>query len=112
MIVSLDRIDGFEGEVRVEFSGVPKGYHLTSPLVVEQGHLEARGTINTDPDAKPAGAEAWKALKVTAVANIADHEVVKRVAPPEVALWPPPRLVARLRPESPGDADTSDRTKS
>ncbi len=106
LIVSLDRIDGFEGEVRVEFSGVPKGYHLTSPLVVEQGHLEARGTINTDPDAKPAGAEAWKALKVTAVANIADHEVVKRVAPPEVALWPPPRLVARLRPESPGDADT------
>ena len=71
LIVSLDRIDDFEGEVRVEFSGVPKGYHLTSPLVIEQGHLEARGTINADPDAKPAGAEAWKALKVTAIANIA-----------------------------------------
>jgi WD40 repeat protein len=104
LIVSLDRIDDFEGEVRVEFSGVPKGYHLTSPLVIEQGHLEARGTINADPDAKPAGAEAWKALKVAAVANIAGHEVVKRVAPPEVALWPPPRLVARLRPDPPGDS--------
>jgi hypothetical protein len=104
LIVSLDRIDDFEGEVRVEFSGVPKGYHLTSPLVIEQGHLEARGTINADPDAKPAGAEAWKALKVAAVANIAGHEVVKRVAPPEVALLPPPRLVARLRPDPPGDS--------
>jgi hypothetical protein len=104
LIVSLDRIDDFEGEVRVEFSGVPKGYHLTSPLVIEQGHLEARGTINADPDAKPAGAEAWKALKVAAVANIAGHEVVRRVAPPEVALWPPPRLGARLRPDPPGDS--------
>ncbi len=110
LIVSLDRIDGFEGEVRVEFSGVPKGYHLTSPLVIEQGHLEARGTINADPDAKPAGAEAWKALKVTAVANIADHEVVKRVTPPEVALWPPPRLVARLRPDPPDDSAGSPET--
>jgi hypothetical protein len=104
LIVSLDRMDDFEGEVRVEFSGVPKGYHLTSPLVIEQGHLEARGTINADSDAKPAGAEAWKALQVAAVANIAGHEVVKRVAPPEVALWPPPRLVARLRPDPPGDS--------
>jgi WD40 repeat protein len=104
LILSLDRIDDFEGEVRVEFSGVPKGYHLTSPLVIEQGLIEARGTINADPDAKPAGAEAWKALQVAAIANIAGHEVVKRVAPPEVALLPPPRLVARLRPDPPGDS--------
>jgi WD40 repeat protein len=104
LIVSLDRIDDFEGEVRVEFSGVPKGYHLTSPLVIEQGHLEARGTINADPDAKPASAEVWKSAKVTAIAKIAGREVVKRLPSPEVALGPPPRLVARLRPDPPGDS--------
>jgi hypothetical protein len=41
---------------------------------------------------------------VAAIANMAGHEVVKRVAPPEVALLPPPRLVARLRPDPPGDS--------
>jgi hypothetical protein len=95
--VSLDRIDNFEGEVRVEFSDIPRGYHLTSPLVIEAGMVEARGTLNADADAKPASAEAWKAMKVTATANIAGREVIKQVPPLEVTLGSPPKLVAHLR---------------
>jgi WD40 repeat protein len=106
VVVSLDRIDNFEGPVRVEFSGVPKGFHITSPLVIEPGLLEARGTLNADKDAPSAGADAWKAVKVTATARIAGREVVKTLPPPMVTLGPPPKVIARLRAESPGDADT------
>jgi hypothetical protein len=104
LIASLDRIDDFEGEVRVEISGVPPGFHLGSPLVIEQGLVEARGTINADSDAEPARPDTWKGLRVTAIAKIAGREVIKRVSPPEVTLGAPPKLVARLRSDPPGDS--------
>src|SRR5580704_4818742 len=107
LIVSLDRIDDFEGEVRVDFAGVPAGYHVTSPLVIEKGLVEARGTINADADAKPTPAGAWKACKVTATVRIGGREVVKQLPPVEVTLAPPPKLVVRLRSESGSDADGS-----
>ncbi|HXY33021.1 MAG TPA: c-type cytochrome domain-containing protein [Planctomycetaceae bacterium] len=106
LVVSLDRIDDFEGAVRVDFSGAPPGYHVTSPLVIEQGHIEARGTIHADADARPASADAWKSLRITAMATIAGREVVKRLPPLEVTLGPPPKLVARLRPDPPGDGSS------
>jgi hypothetical protein len=103
--VSLERIDNFEGPVRVEFSGVPRGYHITSPLVVERGQVEARGTVNADKDAKPADADVWKAMKVTAVGNVGGREVVKSLTPVQVALKDPPKVIARLRSDPPSDED-------
>ncbi len=107
LIVSLDRIDDFEGAVRVEFSGVPRGYQVTSPLVIEPGLVEARGSIHADADARPASADAWKALKVTATAKIGGREVIKQLPPLEVTLGPPPKLVARLRSDPQTDSGGS-----
>jgi hypothetical protein len=104
LVFSLDRIDDFEGAVRVDFAGLPAGYHVTSPLVIEPGHVEGRGTMNVDPDAKLASAEAWKAVKVIAIAKIDGREVIKRVALPDVALGPPPTLVVRLHSDPPIDS--------
>jgi hypothetical protein len=42
---------------------------------------------------------------VTATARIAGREVVKTLPPPMVTLGPPAKLIARLRADSPGDAD-------
>jgi hypothetical protein len=57
--VRADRLDGFDGDIRVDFSGLPHGFMATSPLVIQAGHLEARGTINADIDAPmPGDAEA------------------------------------------------------
>jgi WD40 repeat protein len=107
LIVSLDRIDDFEGPVRAEFSDVPPGFHVSSPLVIEQGQIEARGTVNADANAKPASAEAWKRLKVTAMGKIRGGDVLKTVTPPEITLGQPARLVARLRPDSSNDGSGS-----
>ncbi|MCH7687580.1 MAG: WD40 repeat domain-containing protein, partial [Planctomycetes bacterium] len=109
LVVSVDRIDGFNGEVRVDITGIPEGFHVSSPIVVQAGHLNAQGVINVDPDVKPTLAENisspknakskkklrqpppppplpeplylidWSKLKITATANIHGRKVVKDV---------------------------------
>ena len=51
-IVRVNRIDEFDGPVRVDFSDVPAGFVVSSPIVVEAGHTEAKGTIYAAADAK------------------------------------------------------------
>ena len=104
IVASVDRLDNFEGAVRVEISGVPKGFHVTSPLVIEPGMTEARGTLNADKDAKPAK-DAWKALKIMATGSINGREVIKQLPPFEAAVGPAPKLIARLRSDPPVDSD-------
>lgn len=67
--VKLDRTDGFTGAVRVDVSGMPKGWFASTPLVVEAGHFEADGTIFASADAVEAGADAWKQVKLTATVD-------------------------------------------
>ena len=55
--VFTNRIDGFEGEIKVEITGVPPGFIVSSPLLIEAGHFEAKGTgfaLQAIPDAKEA----------------------------------------------------------
>jgi hypothetical protein len=114
--VALDRIDDFEGPVRIDVSNVPKGYHVTTPLVVEKGLNDAEGTLNADAGAKAARPEAWKSLHVTATAMINGHDVVKKLAGfREVNLGPSSKVVVHLKPErtegaiviTPGDSVTA-----
>jgi hypothetical protein len=108
-VVALDRIDDFEGPVRIDVAGVPQGYHVTSPLMVEKGINAAEGTLNADAGAKPARPEAWKSLHVTATATINDREVVKTVPGfREVNLGPPSKVIVHLRPDRATSETTAD----
>jgi WD40 repeat protein len=49
--VNADRIDGFDGEIRVEISDVPSGFTISNPIIVQAGHSTAFGTINANSDA-------------------------------------------------------------
>ncbi len=51
--VSAQRIDGFEGPIRVDIAGVPPGFRVTTPLIIEAGQLEALGVIEAEAGAKP-----------------------------------------------------------
>jgi WD40 repeat protein/mono/diheme cytochrome c family protein len=77
--VRADRIDGFDGPIRVEVTGVPAGFTVSSPIVIEAGHLEAKGTIFADPDAKAPAGEA-KPPAAVAHALIDGKDVSKPVA--------------------------------
>jgi len=75
--VKVDRVDGFTGAVRVDVSGMPKGWFASAPLVIEAGHFEADGTIFASADAAEASANEWKQVKLTATANVDGQSVTK-----------------------------------
>src|SRR5204862_4887138 len=76
---SATRIDGFDEDIRVEITGLPPGFSVLSPLVIQAGHLLAKGTINASTDAAAPGESDAKATKVTATALINGKPVIKTV---------------------------------
>jgi WD40 repeat protein len=75
--VSAERIDGFDGEIKVEISGLPPGFSVSNPLVIQAGHTTALGTMNADPNAAKPGAT--NSSKVIASASINGKVVSKEV---------------------------------
>jgi len=103
--VNAERKDGFEGEITVDVSGVPDGYRVTTPLVIQAGHLAARGAVHALPGATQLGDAEWAKVKVTAKALVNDGPVV-RDAPSlgKVTLGPEAPLLVALEPVAPGDS--------
>ena len=121
LTVTLDRIDHFDGPVRVEISGLPPGFHVTSPIVVEAGHLGAYGVITADAGLAPNAAAAkqgrpvgrppvvaprpvsepdWSSVRVTATAMIFGHRVRKDVGNlGNIKVGPRPKLIVSLLPD-------------
>jgi hypothetical protein len=77
--VSAQRLDGFEGPIRVDIGGVPPGFRVTTPLLLEAGQLEALGVIEAEPKAAAPAPAAVKVGMVTATARIAGREVTHTV---------------------------------
>lgn len=73
--VVADRLDGFEGPIRVDIGGVPDGFYVTTPIIIEAGQEMAFGTINAAPDAKAPSDEKAKATTVTATAFVNREKV-------------------------------------
>ncbi len=69
-----ERKDGFDGDITCEITGLPAGWHVTSPLVIQAGHLRARGSITA-----LAGAAPWKGPKISASAEIGGQRVSREV---------------------------------
>lgn len=105
--IIADRIDDFDGDILVEVSGLPPGYHASTPLVVQSGQSKAFGTITADADAPAPTAENAKLAKLTATATINGNDVVKDgVSLGELKLAEKPKVLVRVRPsdESPQPA--------
>ncbi len=95
--VRAERIDDFEGEIRVDIRDVPPGFIVTSPIIIEPGQVQAFGTINAYADAAKPTAENSKISKVTATATIHGKEVSKSVdGLGEIKLAGKPKLLARV----------------
>ncbi len=95
--VRVERFDGFEGEVKVDISGLPKGFHATTPLVIERGQNVAYGCIYSDAKAEPPTAEAAKGTKVVASATIRGKEQTQEVNNlGEIKLAPKAKVLVHL----------------
>ncbi len=98
--VTADRIDGFDGDIAVEIVGIPDGYKVSTPLVIQAGHVNARGTLVALPGAKAIDAAEWAKVKVTATAKGVTHDVNNLGT---VTLGKEPPLYLALEPAAPGD---------
>ena len=97
--VAVERIDGFEGEVQVDITGMPQGFRVLSPLVIQAGHREAAGVLVADADAEQPSDEALEKIVVQAKATLGGKEVVKPVNNfGKIQLEPKPKLLVRLEP--------------
>lgn len=95
-----DRHDGFMGEIRVDITGVPEGFSVQSPLIIEAGHQSASGTIHAMTNAAQPTRSQSEKLQVTAQAEVDGRLFVMAVNPPgEITLEPTaPGLLVRLEP--------------
>jgi len=93
------RKDGFEGEIRVDIEGLPPGFSVSTPIVIEAGQHEAKSALFAAPDAPEPTEENGSATKVTASA-VVDGKVVTRFAGDlgRIRLAAKPQLVVRLEP--------------
>ncbi|MEM7385382.1 MAG: WD40 repeat domain-containing protein, partial [Verrucomicrobiota bacterium] len=102
--VRAQRIDGFEGPIRIEITNVPSGFHIPSPLIIQAGQEMATGLINARTDASAPGPDSPK-TRLVATATIGDREVRKEIgALDEMKLAPSPKVLATILPDSESDS--------
>ncbi|MEX2120957.1 MAG: c-type cytochrome domain-containing protein [Pirellulales bacterium] len=96
---SANRIDGFDGDIVIDAGELPPGFSLSTPLVIEAGHVEARAVLTAEADASQPTAEQWAQVKLTARADIGGSQVVKDVnGLGNVKLAEKPNLLVRVEP--------------
>ncbi len=108
-VVNAQRKDGFEGEIRVDLEGLPPGFHVTTPIVIEEGQISATGIVYADLSAPAPTAENAKASRVVATAVI-DRETVTRDVNNlgEIKLGDKPKLLVRLLPAEATETPSSE----
>ncbi len=94
---TAERIDGFDGEISLEISGVPEGFIVSTPIAIQAGHFTANGTICAATDAKNPGEKLE--MKITATAMVNGKTVVKEVNSfGKIKLGEKPKLIVAIEP--------------
>ena len=107
--VTVDRIDEFDDNVQVDITGLPPGFSISAPLVIEAGHAEAKGTINAAIDAPQPNETNSAVSKVTATAMIGGKTVTKDVNNfGNIKLGEKPKLFVSLEPYTETSATNTD----
>ncbi len=111
--VNATRIDGFDGDIRINITRLPPGFSSLSPLVIQAGHRDAKGTINAALDAvAPMEAEATNS-QVTATGDIGGKPVIKEVNNfGKITLAAKPKLFVALEPYEEGVTNFVERSIS
>lgn len=100
--VQVERLDDFDGQVRVELAGdPPPGITISSPLTIERGLFQAEGVVFAEAGAEQPTADQLESLKFRAIADIGGREVVKEIGTlGKLKLEKSPKIAIRLGPDS------------
>ncbi|HLQ47082.1 MAG TPA: PPC domain-containing protein, partial [Planctomycetaceae bacterium] len=98
----INRVDGFDGDVRFEVAGLPEGFSISTPVVIQAGHLQAKAVLSNSLVAKEKAPpkEAWSQVKIIATGLIHGVSVVKEVGNlGEIKLGDKPKFLVVLSPD-------------
>ena len=96
---TVDRHDGFDDDLIVDIAGLPAGFSVSAPIVIQAGHVEARAVLHAAAAAVQPPPEAWQQVKITATAQITGQAVTKEVnSLGQAKLADKPNLMVRLEP--------------
>ena len=76
--VTAQRLDGYEGPIRVDLTSAPKGFTITTPIIIQAGQTRAFGGVYAAADA-PQPPKGKELAKVTARAEIGDKTITHQV---------------------------------
>lgn len=103
---TLNRIDGFDGDVRLDIAGLPEGFSASSPVVVPAGHLETTSVLSATADAPAPQKVDWERTTVLATGLIDGQLVTKTVGTlGEIKLEKAPQIRVTLLPDDPQFVD-------
>ena len=77
--VNRTRVDGFDGEIEVEITGLPKGVTVSSPLVIQAGHHKATGTLHLNESVEAISSLESLAIDVVASAKVGSETRIKSI---------------------------------
>src|SRR2546427_10407999 len=99
--VGAERSDGFDGDITVAISGLPPGFSVSTPLVIQAGHAEAKGTLSAALEATKPDETGAVMTEVTATATIAGKTVTKELNKlGKIALGEKPKLFVYFEPDA------------
>ena len=99
LTITAVRHDGFEGPIAIAFDEVPAGFTISSPVVIEAGHYEAKVVINASSAAVTPESQAGMRLRIRAMGMPNNTNVRHAVKPPvKVEVVAPAKLQVRLTP--------------
>lgn len=94
------RMDGYDGEIAVNIEGMPEGFQISQPLVIESGQHIAYATINVLPDAAPPEAEDISRIQITATAVVDGKPQTKSVNGfKELKVAAAPKILVAIGPD-------------
>ncbi|MCE9608259.1 MAG: pre-peptidase C-terminal domain-containing protein [Planctomycetia bacterium] len=96
---NAERVDDFEDDITIDVAGLPDGYTISQPVVVQAGHNQAKAVLTATSGAKLVADDVWKKLKWSARAQISGKDVVKPMDGfSSVTLEEKPKLTVKLEP--------------
>lgn len=96
---TADRIDGFDGPIQIDLTGLPPGFHASTPVTIQAGHTQAFAVVYSDADAATPADGGDETIKLTATAQVDGSSVTKDLGKfGALRLGPKGKITVRLAP--------------
>jgi hypothetical protein len=109
IVLTAERHEGFDGPIRIDATGVPPGFALSTPIEIEPGQITAIAVLHASADAAAPEPAADQALTLTATATIGGRESRRDLGSlGDLQLAPPAKVLVTIASADGSPASTPD----